>query len=255
VRPRPRARRATSLPTCTDHWGLSECPLLVNDDGALCPNAPQPTSRSASAGQRHLSKAYDGQGFVDQRHAHILLPLPFALQTSQNELASGHVQCPAQQQGQGQGHDLQHGRNVSYSLQLTCFTEASAWATFRVSAHSSAMPCSAAAMVLAVGAFTTRQPNCRGHQLRRAVSHKVEGCWHITVSRPPDCRCSSLRRPTSVAAVRSTLSTPTPARPTTLRRPPAASKMPRVTYMVRPCRLIMRPISSLQPSICAAGRV
>lgn len=38
--------------------------------------------------------------------------------------------------------------------------EASAWATLRDSAHSSAMPCSAAAMVLAVGAFTTRQPYC-----------------------------------------------------------------------------------------------
>jgi len=35
-----------------------------------------------------------------------------------------------------------------------------AWATFRLSAHSMAMPCSAAATVLAVGALTTRQPYC-----------------------------------------------------------------------------------------------
>ena len=48
------------------------------------------------------------------------------------------------------------------------------------------MPCSAAAMVFAVGALTTSTPN-------------------------------------SVAAARSTLSMPTPARPTTLRRPLEAS--------------------------------
>ena len=35
-----------------------------------------------------------------------------------------------------------------------------AWATLRERAHSIAMPCSAAATVLAVGAFTTRQPYC-----------------------------------------------------------------------------------------------
>mmetsp|Transcript_15202 Transcript_15202/g.45841 ORF Transcript_15202/g.45841 Transcript_15202/m.45841 type:complete len:404 (-) Transcript_15202:444-1655(-) len=75
---------------------------------------------------------------------------------------------------------------------LPSFTLLSAWATLRLNAHRSAIPCSAAAMVLAVGAFTTRHPN-------------------------------------SVAAVRSTLSTPTPARPTTLRRPPAASNTSLVT--------------------------
>ena len=42
------------------------------------------------------------------------------------------------------------------------FTEASACATLRLSAQMSAMPCSAAATVLAVGAFTTRQPCCAG---------------------------------------------------------------------------------------------
>ena len=42
-------------------------------------------------------------------------------------------------------------------------TEASACATFRDSAQMSAMPCSAAATVLAVGAFTTRQPFCAAH--------------------------------------------------------------------------------------------
>ena len=42
---------------------------------------------------------------------------------------------------------------------LTSFTDLSACATLRLSAHSSAMPCSAAAMVFAVGAFTTKQPN------------------------------------------------------------------------------------------------
>lgn len=40
------------------------------------------------------------------------------------------------------------------------FMEASAWATFRLRAAIKAMPCSAAAMVLAVGALTTRQPYC-----------------------------------------------------------------------------------------------
>ena len=40
------------------------------------------------------------------------------------------------------------------------FTEASACATLRLSAQISAMPCSAAATVLAVGAFTTRHPCC-----------------------------------------------------------------------------------------------
>ena len=54
------------------------------------------------------------------------------------------------------------------------FTEASAWATLRLSAQMSAMPCSAAATVLAVGAFTTRQPCCADcqkplRQLQRAV--------------------------------------------------------------------------------------
>lgn len=63
---------------------------------------------------------------------------------------------------------------------------ASACATLRATAASRAMPCSAAATVLAVGALTTRQP-------------------------------------AAVAALRSTLSTPTPARPTTLRRPPEAA--------------------------------
>ena len=42
------------------------------------------------------------------------------------------------------------------------FTEASACATLRLSAQMSAMPCSAAATVLAVGAFTTRHPCCAG---------------------------------------------------------------------------------------------
>ena len=39
-------------------------------------------------------------------------------------------------------------------------TEASAWATFLLRAQIRAMPCSAAATVLAVGALTTRQPYC-----------------------------------------------------------------------------------------------
>ena len=47
---------------------------------------------------------------------------------------------------------------------LPAFTEASACATLRLSAQMSAMPCSAAATVLAVGAFTTRHPCCAaGH--------------------------------------------------------------------------------------------
>ncbi|KAL3825038.1 hypothetical protein ACJIZ3_021067 [Penstemon smallii] len=59
---------------------------------------------------------------------------------------------------------------------------------------SKAIPCSAAAIVLAVGAFTTKHPN-------------------------------------SVAACRSTLSIPTPARPTTFSFPFAASKTWRVTFV------------------------
>jgi len=43
---------------------------------------------------------------------------------------------------------------------LPAFTDASAWATFLLSAQISAIPCSAAATVLAVGAFTTRHPCC-----------------------------------------------------------------------------------------------
>ena len=39
-------------------------------------------------------------------------------------------------------------------------TDASACATFLLRAHIRAMPCSAAATVLAVGAFTTKQPYC-----------------------------------------------------------------------------------------------
>ena len=38
------------------------------------------------------------------------------------------------------------------------FMDASDCATLRARAHSSAMPCSAAAIVFAVGALTTRQP-------------------------------------------------------------------------------------------------
>ena len=45
---------------------------------------------------------------------------------------------------------------------LPAFMDASAAGMFRARAHSSAMPCSAAATVLAVGALTTRQPHCRG---------------------------------------------------------------------------------------------
>ena len=71
------------------------------------------------------------------------------------------------------------------------FIAESACGTLRASAHSSAMPCSAAATVLAVGALTTRHP-------------------------------------TSEAAARSTLSMPTPARPTTLSRPLLASNTSRV---------------------------
>lgn len=41
------------------------------------------------------------------------------------------------------------------------FTDASAWATFLLRAHMRAMPCSAAATVLAVGALTTKHPYCR----------------------------------------------------------------------------------------------
>ena len=46
---------------------------------------------------------------------------------------------------------------------LPLFVEASAWAMFRLRAARSAMPCSAAATVLAVGAFTTRQPYYMQH--------------------------------------------------------------------------------------------
>lgn len=72
--------------------------------------------------------------------------------------------------------------------------DASAWATLRATEQMRAMPCSAAATVLAVGALTTRQP-------------------------------------AAVAAPRSTLSTPTPARPTTLRRPADASNTSLVTWV------------------------
>mmetsp|Transcript_560 Transcript_560/g.1496 ORF Transcript_560/g.1496 Transcript_560/m.1496 type:complete len:362 (-) Transcript_560:44-1129(-) len=77
---------------------------------------------------------------------------------------------------------------------LPAFIDTSACATFLASAHSIAIPCSAAATVLAVGAFTTRHP-------------------------------------VSLAAVRSTLSIPTPARPTTLRRPAEASNTSRSTLV------------------------
>jgi hypothetical protein len=63
-------------------------------------------------------------------------------------------------------------------MYVPAFKEALAWATLRAIAVRSEMPCSAAAMVLAVGALTTKHP-------------------------------------TSVAACRSTLSMPTPALPTT----------------------------------------
>ena len=56
--------------------------------------------------------------------------------------------------------------------QRPALTDASAWATLRDSAAISAMPCSAAATVLAVGAFTTRHPYCPAactHQLRHAL--------------------------------------------------------------------------------------
>ncbi|GER52315.1 homoserine O-succinyltransferase [Striga asiatica] len=74
------------------------------------------------------------------------------------------------------------------------FMDASACATFRAMDASKAIPCSAAAIVFAVGAFTTKHPN-------------------------------------SVAACRSTLSIPTPARPTTLSFRLAASKTRRVTFV------------------------
>jgi hypothetical protein len=41
---------------------------------------------------------------------------------------------------------------------VRAFIELSAWATLRARAHIRAIACSAAAMVLAVGAFTTRHP-------------------------------------------------------------------------------------------------
>lgn len=77
---------------------------------------------------------------------------------------------------------------------LPALVEASAWAMLRAMAARRAMPCSAAAIVLAVGAFTTRQPN-------------------------------------SVAACRSTLSMPTPALPTTFNLPFPASKTSLVTLV------------------------
>lgn len=43
---------------------------------------------------------------------------------------------------------------------LPALTDASAWATFLLRAVMRAMPCSAAAIVFAVGALTTRQPDC-----------------------------------------------------------------------------------------------
>lgn len=51
-------------------------------------------------------------------------------------------------------------------------------ATLRATDASSAMPCSAAATVLAVGAFTTRQPHCSGGQGERAGRGELaRRCW------------------------------------------------------------------------------
>ena len=47
---------------------------------------------------------------------------------------------------------------------LPAFMDASAAGMLRASAHSNAIPCSAAATVLAVGALTTRQPHCRDRE-------------------------------------------------------------------------------------------
>ena len=100
---------------------------------------------------------------------------------------------------------------------MPCFIDASAWGTKRASAHSSAMPCSAAATVLAVGALTTSTP-------------------------------------ASVAATRSTLSMPTPARPTVFRRPAPAANTSLVTLVAE--RTISASHSEIlaMRSACGAAR-
>ncbi len=89
-------------------------------------------------------------------------------------------------------------RNVLRS-QIPAFIEASAAGTFRARARRRAKVCSVADIRLAVGALTTRMPS-------------------------------------SVAASTSTLSTPIPARPTTLRFLPAAKSSFVTLVMLRTTR-------------------
>lgn len=61
---------------------------------------------------------------------------------------------------------------------LVPFIDASAWAMLRDNEHNSAMPCSAAATVLAVGALTTRQPYCKH---ATAITEQCVECkWTFT---------------------------------------------------------------------------
>ena len=114
---------------------------------------------------------------------------------------------------------------------LPALTEASAWATLRLRAVMSAIPCSAAAMVLAVGAFTTRQPDCKTHRLSLAQRlPQLPGlCIALGMLRVDGSDSTMLQNHTSVAAWRSTLSIPTPARPTTFNLPLEASNTALVT--------------------------
>ena len=172
----PRARRATSLPTLPKPMMASVLPTMLTPTHLLRSHCGG-GERGHGAARRGVERMVQSRGRSAQertgvrRHAGPRgTPLPPPAHPSRTLRAPARPPAPRTRPP---------------------FMAASACATLRASAHSSAMPCSAAATVLAVGAFTTRQP-------------------------------------VSEAAARSTLSMPTPARPTTLSRPLEASNTSRV---------------------------
>ncbi len=298
AKPRPMPLRATSLPT----WRYQS-----TSSDSLYLTAQQ--LRAASAQRAAVSGIWNlhmGTGFL-----YIQVSPCTSLFCTFSPQASCHRwpgMCIGSEHDQAQGRTLPKPimQSVLPTMEtptylerahLPAFTLASACATLRDSAQMSAMPCSAAAIVLAVGAFTTRQPCCATHnnsRIRRcqAVSHRRLSMICITVRDEvgalmqnwrlsgivswQGAMCSVLVAPSgmhaklivlsprlvssaesiskvageaygagfngltcdyfgareghiSVALARSTLSTPTPALPTTLRRPLEASKTSFVT--------------------------
>lgn len=116
-------------------------------------------------------------------------------------------------------------RPASLSLALTRppFMAASAWATLRASAHSSAMPCSAAATVLAVGAAGSKMGGSRG-QGGRGVQLKTDRRpqQHRAVPRHPEVKPAPCEPARQLRTVQHAARRPTAGQPVEVYHAPAA---------------------------------